>query len=122
MIQTSSATDSDFEPVHVNLTFASSHLEQQHICTDILLVDDPFLENEETFFVSVVIRNKAVSIHIQEAVVYLSDDDHAEMSLTRGGMVVSEDVGEVVICVNLTGQSERNVSYVLETTPRTGQG
>lgn len=108
--------DADYTPISTTLTFTSSESDEQEICTDASIVDDSIFEYDESFEIVLVVDHSAVSVHIGETMVTILDDDHVTLSLAASQTTLPESMEEWEMCVQLAGQTERDVSYQLDVT------
>ena len=85
--------------------------------------DDKFEEDEKFLMVLSVQGRVAVSIHIPVQEVTIRDNDHVTLALSMASpSSVEEGEGAVRVCANLTGATERNVSYSLHAIDMEGKG
>ena len=68
------------------------------------------------------VSHSGVSIHINRATVVIVDDDEVTLSLRSSANVVSEDIGQVEVCVDLEGSTEKTIEYNVVAQPGTAQG
>lgn len=92
---------------------------EQEICTNISVIDDDTFEDEESFSISLRVDINA-SIHIRQTTITIQDNDQVSLSLTTNMMTVAEDVGVMEVCVELTGQTEKETPYQLMLIPLEG--
>lgn len=92
---------------------------EQEICTNISVIDDDIFEDEESFSISLRVDIDA-SIHIRQTTITIQDNDQVSLSLTTNMMTVAEDVGVMEVCVELTGQTEKETPYQLMLIPLEG--
>lgn len=93
----------------------------QQICVNVSVIDDSTLEDDEIFTVSLQVANAAVSIHIRQTTITIVDNDSITLALTTNQTALVESVGVVEVCVEMTGVTEKIISYQLEVTPLEGQ-
>lgn len=101
--------------MHLNttLTFHPAAGPEQRECVTVSLENDNRFEEDEEFVVLLGVQTSAVSIHISRTVVTILDDDVVTLSLAMPTRSVVEGESGVSVCVELTGPTERNVSYTL---------
>lgn len=88
---------------------------------NISVVDDFIFEDEESFVISLEVEHSSgVSVHIRQTTVTILDNDQVLISLTANQTTLAEDAGALDLCVHLTGQTEKNVTYQIEITPVEG--
>ena len=116
------AADIDYETFSHSFTFQPLASNEQKICQNLTLLDDTLLEDEESLTVTMDVNHHGVSIHINQANVIIIDDDEVTLSLRSSRSVVPEDVGQVSVCVDLEGSTEKTVEYNIVLQPGTAQG
>ena len=98
------------------------------MCHNLILLNDSLLEDQESLMVTMEVNHPGVSIHIQRATVLIIDDDEVALSfrlssaMAQNVQVVSEDIGQVQVCVDLDGSTEKAIEYSVVAQPGTAQG
>ena len=117
------AAGADYESFSQSFLFRPlATINEQKVCHNLTLFDDSLLENQESLTITMEVSHPGVSIHINRATVIIMDDDEVTLSLRSSASVVSEDVGQVRVCVDLEGSTEKTIEYSIVTQPGTAQG
>jgi hypothetical protein len=111
----------DYGSVSTTLTFSMADSMVQEMCVNVSVVDDSIFEGDESFSVLLRIVHAAVSIHINQSMVTIVDNDHVTLSLEASGATVPENAGVWEACVLLSGSSERNIGYNITVNPLEGR-
>ena len=133
----------DYTSVEDVLTFSPGINES---CTTIIpIVNDSVLENDETFSVVLITADLDVSLDLASATIAIVDNDsktsfnsvsgHLNFNITiypfcsdvtvglqQLSYIVSEDSQVLIICVTLSGQSEREVFISVGTSDGSAEG
>lgn len=115
----SSSANLDYVNTSVVVIYESQHDTK---CVNVTILDDTIYEAVETFMISISVAHQAVSMHIENATVSIHDNDHVTIGFNQDTYTVVEGEGPASLCVDLIGQTERNVPIVVQTTPLTAQG
>lgn len=90
------------------------------MCVHISVISDSIFEDDESFVISLLVEHGGVSIHIRQTVVTVLDNDQVLIGLTANETTLAENAGVLSLCILLTGQTEKNVSYQIDVTPIDG--
>ena len=117
------AADIDYESFSQSFLFHPlATINEQKVCHNLTLFDDNLLENQESLTITMDVNHPGVSIHINRATVVIMDNDEVTLSLRSSASAVLEDVGQVGICVDLEGSTEKTIEYSIVAQPGTAQG
>jgi PKD repeat protein len=88
------------------LTFAPGEVSQSFSVT---IIDNPFVEDTETFQVVLTGAANAVLGVDQATITIIDDDEFPTVSFEQTDYTVSESAGSVVLTVNLSGESDQDM-------------
>ena len=114
-----SSANLDYVNTSVVIIYESQHDTK---CANITILDDTIYETVETFMITISVAHQAVSMHIGNATVSIHDNDHVTVGFNQDTYTVVEGEEPATVCIDLIGQTERNVPIVVRTTPLTAQG
>jgi hypothetical protein len=115
----------DFRATDVELTFQA--LDSTRLCTTVPILNDPVVEEEEHFFLSLSVIDSILYVgadrgsNSSTVVAAISDTDVVIVSLVQTEVSVEEEVGVLEACIRLSGVIEKDVTVSLTTVPDTAQ-
>lgn len=109
---TDSATEQDFTPQNVTLSFTPSSSRE---CINILVIDDGIVEDTEEFVVSLGSGDSAVDVALGVLSVPILDSSSVLLRFMQDEYRLAENES-VTVCVVLEGQNDRNVMVFVEAT------
>ena len=112
----------DYTSLSLPLLFHPLPDNNQKICYNLTLLEDNIFEDPESLSVSMDVSHQRVSIHINRATVVIRDNEEVILSFTTREMSILEDVGQLEACVQLTGRTEKMITYEVYTQPQSAQG
>ena len=92
----------------------------QEMCVNISVVEDSIFEEDEKFSISLQVVRSAVSIHINESIITIQDNDGVSLSFAAEEATTSEGAGVWQACVQLSGRTEKAVPYQVAVMPSEG--
>ena len=114
------AGPADYTSVEVELTFDET---VSLSCVDIPIVDNDFIEEQESFTVTLTSSDPDVTFMPPTAPVFIVDDDSVTIGFEMELYNAAEGNGSVELCaVLLEGTLERDVTVTLETQDGSAQG
>jgi len=114
LLSLSLSAGSDYSHLDMVLTFVPSAATQQQQCALVMVVNDVRFEEDETFSVALSVdASVTVSYHISRTLITILDDDNVTLAITTPSTHVAEGNGSIDACVELSGDTERNISYAL---------
>ena len=114
------AGPADYTSVEVELTFDEA---VSLSCVDISIEDDDFIEEPESFNVTLTSGDSDVTFMPPAAPVFIVDDDSVTIGFETELYTTAEGDGSLELCaVLLEGALERDVTVTLETQDGSAQG
>lgn len=108
----SASAPGDYSKLFFTMTLFGSSTEK--LCINVTIIDDLFLEDNENFTLLLTSADQAVSIELNTTSVTILDNDEVTLVLQPSHLTVNESSQYAEVTIQLTGNVEREVSFILE--------
>ena len=105
----SAQAPNDYTEVMLETTF-----EEGRKCIEVAIIDDEFVESDESFLLIVNSTDAAVTVNLPVATVIITDDDQAMIAFQQTQYTASEGIRQLSLAIELTGSLERNATIMVE--------